>query len=166
MKRYLKAEAAPASTMVQMPSIASQAGACPQSQRTGSYKQVVLAALKAVPCKGYILTAPDLVPMAMMRSSESKARALGWLGKPCSTVCGEKGGHLHKHSCPWPIQRLTPRQPLGFAAAVHQDSSWVPMLCVCSLTEKWAIMPPVGMEGSEPSPRPLALVSIPLYSGL
>lgn len=42
--------------------------------------------------KGYILTAPDLVPMAMMRSSGSKAKALGWLGKPCSTVYeGRKG---------------------------------------------------------------------------
>lgn len=65
---------------------------------------MVLKAPKAMAHKGYILTAPDLVPMAMMRSSGSKARALGWLGKPCSTVCGRGKSTCTGTAVPWPTE--------------------------------------------------------------
>lgn len=121
---------------------------------------MVLAAPKAVPRKGYILTAPDLVPMAMMRSSGSKARALGWLGKPCSTVCGGRGGHLHRHSCPWPtpgslqaLLLLCTRTPAGSPCSV------------CSLTVKGAIMPPWVRKGLSQAPS-LGTCVHPLWAGL
>lgn len=41
--------------------------------------------------KGYTLMAPDFVPMAINCSLGSKAKALGWWGKPCSTVWVIKG---------------------------------------------------------------------------
>lgn len=67
--------------------------------------------------KGYILTAPDLVPMAMMRSSGSKAKALGWLGKPCSTVC--EGGEGYMGKTPWDFRfHLAPK---GLSTSQHGE---------------------------------------------
>lgn len=97
VRRYLGAEAATAPTRIQIPCMAARG-----AQHTGSCRQVVLTAPNDASRKGYILTAPDLVPMAMMRSSGSKARALGWLGKPCSTVCGGEEGTCTSTAAPGP----------------------------------------------------------------
>lgn len=52
----------------------------------------------------------------MMRSSGSKAKALGWLGKPCSTVCEEGEGYMG--NTPWDFcfllaQKVLPTSPHG-----------------------------------------------------
>lgn len=122
-------------------------------------------------CKGYILTAPDLVPMAMMRSSGSKARALGWLGKPCSTVCGRGEGICPGTAAPRP-SRAHPRQPSGSAAAAHWDTSRVYLGCACVVNPETGSHPPAGMEGLSPWAPPRAKppslstpVSTPLCTG-
>lgn len=51
--------------------------------------------------EGYILMAPDFVPMAMSCNLGSKAKALGWWGNPCSTVCERKPGRERVEKTNW-----------------------------------------------------------------
>lgn len=109
--------------------------------------------------------------MAMMRSSGSKARALGWLGKPCSTVCGRGEGICPGTAAPRP-SRAHPRQPSGSAAATHWDTSRVHLCCACVVNPETGSHPPAGMEGLSPWAPPRAKppslstpVSTPLCTG-
>lgn len=63
--------------------------------------------------------------MAMMRSSGSKARALGWLGKPCSTVCGGGEGMGAGTGLPEAACRLCPCRTVGL-----EPGPWAPGLGV------------------------------------
>lgn len=104
--------------------------------------------------KGYILTAPDRVPMAMIRSSGSKASALGWLGKPCSTVCREVGVFARHSPHPRPTQGSLQLCPCCMPGPPTSASS----------AARWMTTLPAGEEGPEPWPhhRPSQPRPIPL----
>lgn len=100
------------------------------------------------------MTAPDRVPIAMIRSSGSKASALGWLGKPCSTVCREAGVSTRHNSHPRPTQGSLQLCPCCTPSPLTSTSS----------AARWMITPPAGEEGPEPWPhqRPSQSRPVPL----